>query len=662
MSKIFSRRIYYYFYKLILLLTLSGTANGQLQFIWPENTVQVERYYTLEQCLAGTQRIIKRAAVLQNIIHDLDTMPLHFDGGLTALPNIVKTFAKSCSAKFVVDSFTFDGPWEVFSMLLHISEQSKALNDLIKRRLDMISTSDSIQYASILDTLVTLAHNSIPRRLEDADSLLILRHPYPSTAPANSHALSRNLDQLWLARIENKHNLAERAAIRIQELNDRLTIPDRSTRVFWGLRQSIQRAYDYMSWRNAKAILSSSNIDEYINLRASAWEKVTRGTVQNENYAIGKVAAQLQSDEYFSEKNTLSSHEVSQNPAKFPIPNRLNLLVFLGHECYASNSIGLPYGTIKASHCQRTISTLKRLNTRFHDLEILVAVQTHGYFSYLGPLKETEEASFLRTWIHDHQNIPGSLVVTYTPHFFLPAPDNRRIEVMPAHITSYAFGNKSRRSGLDYILPQTSFLISADGRILHSDRLVTGNSMFSEQEFTDLIEASLYSSSNQKPSSVDNKKLISSSTPIADSTSEITESDIDMVLSLVEGILESTGEDQDKLRKVIVRLITQELMHVDDSSRLAMFEELNDDIPHIKEIMSAIRNGQYQPLSSLFKKLFNGYLYIDTEKRNGVDQARANRDRSGSAIRLSEAEIEVIRKYYDRITNSIYKLMGSQQD
>ncbi len=639
-------------------LLLPSIASSQLKFTWPKDSPQPERYASIEQCIAGTTRIARRAINEQSKEVRMDTMPLNFDGSLVAYPDSLVQFAKRCSRKYDPNIFSFRGPWEYAARLYFEGKQPQELKILIERRMDSVPANDSVQFAAVIDTLVMLSHIAVPKDLVRADSLLNIRQKYPPTAPANAVALRYNIRQLQFARIINREDLAQSAAKRIAELNEQLAAADRSTEEFVNVRRDVQRAYDYIRWNEGKSALAS-NINSYIDIRTKQWMEVTRGTVPDEWFPVGKVAAQIPSDKMFISSSDVSTAQLAGLAVnRFPIQNQLNLVVFLGHECYTGSNIGLPFGKQKGYDCPRTISALKRINARFPDLRIVIAVETHGYFSYLGPLEKDQEAEMLRRWTHDYMKAPGSLVVTFLPHFFLPAPDGRRVEEILPHVTEYAFGQKEPYSGRDWVIPQTAFLVSNDGRILHNDRFVIGASMFSEQEFSDLIGAVLQSDNSPSLSAKTDDKIEKASLSQSHEVVEVTDTVLVQFATILEKIVDIIGDDEKKRKQITMKLSGWLMSRTSSLPGEDGLEQFND-LPELKKIMMAkFGNGKASILPAL-PRVLEALRYVETEKKNGVDLANAEQARA--SIKPTKAEYDAVRRHYDRISAALNELMGRKK-
>lgn len=629
---------------------------AQLQFKWSDDAPLPARYVSVEQCIAGVNRIVRRAIIEQNKSIRIDTMPLHFDNQtLHSQPQDLTAFASGCVDKYDVKSFRLKDGWDLLARINRSANKTDQFEILFKRRIDTVPLVDSVQYAGVMDTIVMILQSSNRRDLELADSFLRVRHSYPASTPANAFAISLNLNQLHLSRNADRRDLSEAAANRVVKLNEKLNGSDRATSAFRRIRADILRAYSFADWIKLTSMLAS-NVDSYLNNRLKQWETVTRGTAQFSSFPIGKTASRIPSDETFQNPwGTATARHASAKSSTDPTLNALSLVVFLGHECYMGAQIGLPFGKANGYDCPRTVSVLKRLHARFPELRIVVAVETHGYFSFLGPLKEREEAEWLRKWIHDYMNTPADLIVTHIPYFFLPAPDERRVEETLHHITDYAFGRKDLKTGRDWVVPQTAFLINSDGRILHSDRLVAGRSMFSEQEFSDLIEAALIApkDSNVVFASVVEPKVAKPTLP-SETITEITDDTVGQFTLLVEQLVAAIGNDPAK-REVVAKKLYSWLIAA--SSRLPGekdFEQF-DDLPEIQNIIKKGFGNTSGGIVRSLGRILTAYSYVDLEKKGNIDQAKANAFRS--SVQLSPEEYEVMRKYYDRLTAALTQLM-----
>lgn len=634
---------------------------AQLKFNWPTSVPQPERYVSVEHCTAGLNRILNRAIIEQNKSIRIDTMPLHFDSRtLMAQPDALVQFATDCSNKYDVKSFVLKEGWELLAKINRLADRSNQFKELIDRRLDIALKADSIEYAGVLDTIVMILQSLNPSDLNEADSLLDIRLLLPDTAPAKALAIYLNYNQMQIARTAGRLELAEAAAKRVIDISEKLTSADRSTKEFASIRKDILRAYSFADWIRSTDLLSR-NVKSYLDIRLKQWESVTGNTVQLDRFAIGKVAIPIPADEIFQgPSSSIVAQNTSVNVDFYPIPNALNLVVFLGHECYrGGTAIGLPFGKAYGRTCPRTISVLQRFHRRFPELRIVVAVETHGYFSFLGPLKPEEESQWLRKWIHEFMDTPADLVVTYIPHFFLPGSDGRRVEETLDHVTFYSFGRKHERTGRDWVIPQTAFLVNRDGLILHTDRLVAGAYMFSEQEFSDLIEATLSSYKNVEAGThiaaeAKDSLLPVHSTPV----SEITDTTIRELTRILNQLSAAIGDNIERRQLVSSRLYS---WMISLSSRLPGEKELEqfDDLPEIKKVMEeGFKNGAEEILRSIVR-IFTALNYVSLEKDGEVNEAKSQAARS--SIKISESEYEVVRRHYDNLSNALSFLTGTRR-
>ncbi len=657
---------------------LSTPAYGQLRFSWPDTTVEIARYTTVEECLAATARIRNRIVLEANRGIDMDTIPLNTPERVSNNPAPVIQFARQCAAQFAPKTYSLEDGWNLLLRLYWQSDQAEYTTMLATRRLALIAKDDSVQQAAVLDTLIDLYQTVYPHLLRTADSLLQVRLSLPQIGPANAQGFQLNANQLEYARINGDTTLALRAATRIRQLNSVLTREDRSNPAFNSdIRSLIYKALKYLTYPAGLDSLRRST-NAFVALQQANWEVTNGGYNPNASFPVGQQAAVLPVDYLWSNGSQPSIHPVGQNAATVrPQPGRVGLIVFYGHECYTGSSFGVPTGKRKFP-CATSFAALKRLAQRFPELDITVATETHGYFSYLDPMGLAEEAEWLHKWHQGYHQLPGTLVVTKTPFWRLPDPDRRRIEEILPHVTSYAFGKK--RDGRDWIVPTSAFLISPEGVIIHADGLATPWTKLSEQEYSDLIAVlldpnrekqsyaqdasadtlakepvvSLKPSSQLGHKSIQDTSVSTSAQAAVSSDPVLTDVRLTQVLRVIKGALKDGGGDTVRLRKISRALVTSFLAQ----RKPLPGEDSGDPFEAVPEFMNALDREHLRSdeFANLLMRILIAYSIVEPERRSDLKPQHAKQVSSQSQAKLTPVEIEVVRKNYEALNALVKQL------
>lgn len=133
--------------------------------------------------------------------------------------------------------------------------------------------------------------------------------------------------------------------------------------------------------------------------------------------------------------------------SKVPLPppaGHISLVVFANQACGAQ--------------CAPNWATIRRLHRAFPDLSITIVAQTLGWYRMHAPPALAEEAELIRGYFQDDMQVPAAVVVDTTPHWFMPAPDGRRVNGTPPSFVSFG--------GAADVLTTNALIIDANGRIV----------------------------------------------------------------------------------------------------------------------------------------------------------------------------------------------------
>jgi len=447
----------------LVLGLVTPAAQGQTLFARPD-TLDVARYTTVEECLAAITRV-KDSVENQPEWIWRDTLPAT-QSRLAAdarapLPAPVEAVARRCSARFRGGA----APLVDFGPLLSLfvaADRDADADTLLARRLKEVGPTADRERAAVLDTAihVYLALNQLagqfyalplfahPARLAAAESLvtaLVQIKTVPWEARLDAYG------ELGISASSVDTALAGRAAKAMLAVVNGLSDLERRSSAFRSRAWEITAAL----WFDKRAALLDSlrhGTAAYAALWRELWGEVAgKDSAVLDGFArpIGRPAPPIQSDWWFGRDDSTVVR---------PVKGKVNLVLFLNpgdFSCFEEDGTSL---------CNRTYAGLRRVAQRFPTLEITLVAQTYGFFDKAAPPPPDVEATLLRrAWLAE-RHLPGTLAVTNTPFWRLPAPDRRRINRDVPNVTNYSFGRTWHVP--NWIFPP--FLIDQDGRIVET--------------------------------------------------------------------------------------------------------------------------------------------------------------------------------------------------
>jgi hypothetical protein len=455
-------------------------AGAQTRFAWPDTTVDVSRYTNVEDCTAAVARV--REGITRRTRRTVwqDTLPWSTHEPVDSLPRLLVTTAQRCTARFRAATV----PLADYAMMLPLFLTARRDADagvLVSRRLAALDTSrtekaDSVRTA-VTDTIFRMYLNVKPARIAAAESLAIrLRRTTarPLRADPAIHLLDMSVQLAYEARIMQDTALLRTHGEEAVALLDSIPPAARSAiEEKIGFPQFNAIAYGALAartgWQVALDSLRKSTA-AFVALQVSLWRKAGGDTPNALDFPIGKRAPALVGDFRFGPDSA---------SAEIPVPGKVNLIVFLDGMCMDVT----PESRLRVpATCAPAVATLRRLAARFPALAITTVEHTYGYYMYLAPPPPAEEAQLVRKTLLAH-GMPGSLVVSATPFWRLPAPDRRRIdgETIP-NDAQYSFGKSWG------IAAGSAFVVDREGIIVYPTGVITRES---EHEIGDIIETLL---------------------------------------------------------------------------------------------------------------------------------------------------------------------------
>lgn len=436
----------------------ASTAVAQASFTWPDTTVDVAKYTTVEECLVAIERVAQGYERQAREKIWRDTMPWDPTELRREPPAPVTETARRCSARFKVAAV----PLQDFSPMLELfldAARDEDVATLVNRRLAALKPDALLERAWVIDTVVRSYTRARPVRLAPALELARkLGRPtradlaeralqvYGTVAHASvgvqDTALTRSLAGEMLAMVDS------------MPVRERRKLEDKLGPAFgWGIYMLMEMKAD------PKVFLDSLRVSTaaFVAQKRALWAKATGERREGMSSPIGQRAPTLEGDFWFPRAGA---------DERRPRPGRVSLVVFDQAEIECR------------PNCAGQYATLRRLADRFPDLDVTIVTRTRGYFWYAHPASPAEEAALIQQNLAAYR-VPGTLAVSRSEFWRLPDPDRRAIMRDLVNVTNYTFGKS-----LNVTKEFTAFLVDQDGVIVHAAVLGRG---VPEESFAELI-------------------------------------------------------------------------------------------------------------------------------------------------------------------------------
>jgi hypothetical protein len=432
---------------------LTSPVAAQTRFEWPDTTVQVAKYTTVEQCLAATARVRTgqegRAAATSTVWRD--TMPSADLGEvLKPAPAPVTETAARCAARFTEPTTDLHDFVVLLPLYLEAGRDADA-SALVARRMAAAPVKATRERTAVGDTAVDIYLKARPLRLDAAEQILLAR-ARGSADRIERIALYSKL--MILAGNVGDTARARRAARWVVAVADSLTTAERESEKFETLEGGTSgKALVFAATRvltGLSVMLDSlrHGTAAFAALERSMWAVATGNRPESLPFPVGERAPTITADYWFPREAAGTPH---------PAPGRVSIFQFLDHDsCFSSTW----WGHVR-DNCTTRLATLRRLSERFPALEIILVSHTHGAFLYVKPPAPAEEAEAIRHWLEPFRVRGATIAVSSTPFWNLPRPDARRIDKDTPNLTSYNFVHNEMWK------PTSSlFLIDQDGTLV----------------------------------------------------------------------------------------------------------------------------------------------------------------------------------------------------
>jgi hypothetical protein len=444
----------------IALALLAAPARAQVRFEMPDPAVSLERYTTVDDCLAATGRV--RDSVLGQATAWRDSVLVTPASAREPLAAPVLEIARRCSAPITVAAV----PRAEFAATLQLfllAGRDADARMLVERRLAAVKASAIGERAAVLDTALraflggevvnvpfldpVLAAR--PARIEVADSLLGMLDRTLARLPADSLRVESIGAHARLMIAARDAGDTARAIVAARHLVTLAHAGKLESSPVYGraIMDFTRTALELIAWPELLDSLRRGT-PAYVARLRSDWAKASgeSGESYGRYRPAGSIAPPIEADFWFGR---------GDGAAPRPTRGKVALVIFLDQRRCASQQCFVAY------------AALHRLAARYPELEITLVARTHGYLSDATPPPPREEAELIRRHWLDERRLPGALAVHTTDYYRLPAPDNRRIDRDDPNDERYQFD----RTGSNRAPLERAVLVDRNGVVVDESLL-----------------------------------------------------------------------------------------------------------------------------------------------------------------------------------------------
>jgi len=441
---------------LYVALTLASSAAAQTRFAWPDTTVDVSKYTTVDLCLAAVSRVREGQIALGRLGVWRDTMPYDVQEPLKPLPAPVGQTAARCAARFDARTAKLTDFSQLMQLYL-VADRDADSKVILDRRLNAITTKGTHERIAVEDSAVLIYLNVKPRRLDAAEQLLVARARGGADRLDRMSIYFRLMDA---ARQAGDTVRSRRVAKWIVAVADSLTQDERESDKFTKMGTDGGNVVVFaavLEIVGAKTLTDSlrHSTMAMANLMRTMWSQYTKERPEALPFPLGERAPTITGDYWYPREASGEKH---------PAPGRVSIVEFVdASHLYGACWNDSPWNAIP-DYCTANWYSLRRLSERFPGLDITFVLGTRGDFLHAPPPSPAEEAELYHNWI-DPYHIKGAVLsATARPFWNLPEPDGRRVDKPAPNSVAYSFGksfNSDQGSGLG-----GRYLVDQDGLIV----------------------------------------------------------------------------------------------------------------------------------------------------------------------------------------------------
>ncbi|HEX6535719.1 MAG TPA: hypothetical protein VF041_14070, partial [Gemmatimonadaceae bacterium] len=435
------------------LAALAAPAAAQTRFEWPDTTVQISKYTTVDLCLAAIGRVRGDLYRREALTVRRDTMPQDPRENLKPWPAPVTEAAARCAARFPEATAKLDDFAPLLELYLMAGRDADA-SALVTRRLAAVPAKSAPERRAVDDSLVRIYLAARPAHLDEAERILVARAHEGGTDRMDRMEIYTEL--MSAAKGAGDTARTRRAARWVVAVADSLTPAERESEkyekmggggggkfvVFSAVQELMGIPVMLDSLRHSTAAL--------VALERSTWATLLQERLDALPIPTGERAPTITAEYWIPS---------AAGNAPRPTPGHVSLLTFLDDkDCVTVD----PQGDV-GDQCVSDLAQLRRLSERFPTLDITIVSGTHGSFVWAPPPTPAEEADMIQTWLASYHIPRLTVAVTSTPFWNLPRPDGRRIDKPTQNYTNYTFRKLLKPEGSKYLVDQDGLIVSAFG-------------------------------------------------------------------------------------------------------------------------------------------------------------------------------------------------------
>jgi hypothetical protein len=427
-------------------------AVAQTRFEWPDTTVQVSEYATVEQCLAVLARAKRDVLRRDALTVWRDTLPRDPRQRLEPLPEPVVEPARRCAARFTEPTTDLADFVPLLTLYLAAGRDSDATG-LVARRLAAVPAKHARERVAVSDSALDIYLSAQPVRLDAAEQILVGRARDGSDRLDRIKIYGRLISLAYGVGDTVRARRAARWAVAVA---DSLTKAERESDKFetlggtGGGKRILFSAARVLT--GFPVILDSlrRGTPALAALERSMWAAVTRERPDAFPVPVGKQAPAITAEYWIPAEAARTPH---------PTPGRVTLVQFLDHD----GCLGYTRSGDVGGICAMRLSALRRLGERYPALEITIVSRTRGFFLYAPPPSPAEEVEHIREWFAPYRIPRVTVAVASTPFWNLPRPDARRIDKDVPVFQRYRFAKTWKPEGQAFLVDQDGLVVSALG-------------------------------------------------------------------------------------------------------------------------------------------------------------------------------------------------------
>lgn len=455
---------------LVVLLGFASKVGAQTTFSRPDTSPNYTEYRNFDECLSAIDREVTRFKDRPRVLEDT----LEYDWRIVfdTSPGQLHGLLSECFQKFNQDSI----PESVRnSWLSHLSLFGR-IDDMKKMAVHILDAGPDSTRMWTLIGVVNAIYTTIPYQYDWVNSLLDSERQHPQASKPAYRYIVQALKIVSAMKV--------RDSLRVADLSDDLI------RYYKAIPQEERGMLEQAFFRTQIDINKNELLDSIRsgdNAMIAFYERIHKLAYDDHKpfdpAYLGKSFPIIDAEYWFTKSNTGSDTIPLKKHRTFrqvPVAGKVNVVTFMDgcHRSYSSFKYGRSAGT---SDCIAHFSVLRRVQSKFPEVEFTTHTKTYGYVGNSAALKLDDEADSLARHFMNHWGLAGNFAVSETEFIRIQGLDQRRLDLP----------NTFRQSLSDSVgrgATGGSVIIDRNGRIVHVGSLSHPQS---EEMFVEMLKATL---------------------------------------------------------------------------------------------------------------------------------------------------------------------------